>query len=165
MNSCILMAEIIQEPQLRYTPDTQMAIAEMVVEFPGIRDDDPPAQLKVVGWGNLAQEIQENYHQGDRVIVEGRLHMNSIDRPEGFKEKRAELTAQRIHRIGTDATLTTNAVAPTPTTASAPARQAPKPAASKPSSSRSGASESARTPAYSTSAPSAEPMDYDDIPF
>lgn len=165
MNSCILMAEIIQEPQLRYTPDTQMAIAEMVVEFPGIRDDDPPAQLKVVGWGNLAQEIQENYHQGDRVIVEGRLHVNSIDRPEGFKEKRAELTVQRIHRIGTDATLSTNSVAPAPTTASAPARQAPKPATSKPSSSRSGVAESTKTPAYSTSAPSAEPMDYDDIPF
>ena len=97
------MAEIIQDPQLRYTPDNQIPIAEMLVQFPGSRPEDPPATLKVVGWGNLAQEIQERYHQGDRVVIEGRLNMNTIDRPEGFKEKRAELTAQRIHSLGANA--------------------------------------------------------------
>jgi len=29
------MAEIVQEPQLRYTPD-QTALAEMLVQFPGM---------------------------------------------------------------------------------------------------------------------------------
>lgn len=99
MNSCILMAEIVQDPQLRYTTD-QTALAEMLVEFPGLRAEDPPATLKVVGWGNLAQEIQQQYHQGDRVIIEGRLSMNTVERQEGFKEKRAELTVQRIHPLG-----------------------------------------------------------------
>ncbi|MBV9388322.1 MAG: single-stranded DNA-binding protein [Chroococcidiopsidaceae cyanobacterium CP_BM_ER_R8_30] len=99
MNSCILMAEIVQDPQLRYTSDTNLAIADMLVQFPGLRAEDPPATLKVVGWGNLATEIQQNYHQGDRIIIEGRLNMNTIER-EGFKEKRAELTAQRIHPVG-----------------------------------------------------------------
>lgn len=99
MNSCILMAEIVQEPQLRYTTD-QMALAEMLVQFPGLRAEDQPATLKVVGWGNLAQEIQQKYHQGDRIIIEGRLSMNTVPHPEGFKEKRAELTAQKIHLLG-----------------------------------------------------------------
>lgn len=101
MNSCVLMAEIIKSPELRYTADSQTAIAEMLVEFPGVKAEDPPATLKVVGWGNLAQEIQERYHQGDRVVIEGRLTMNTIERPEGFKEKRAELTVSRIHAIST----------------------------------------------------------------
>ena len=107
MNSCILMAEIVQEPQLRYTSDNQTPIAEMLVQIPGLRDDDPLAMLKVVAWGKLAQEVQTQFHEGDRVIVEGRLSMLNTDRPEGFKEKQAELTAQRIHRIAADATLTT----------------------------------------------------------
>ena len=101
MNSCILMAEIVQAPQLRFTPDSQSQIAEMLVQFPGSRPEDPPSTLKVVGWGNLAQEIHENYHQGDRVIIEGRLSMITFERkPEGFKEKRAELTAQKIYNVG-----------------------------------------------------------------
>jgi single-strand DNA-binding protein len=56
--------------------------------------------LRVVAWRNLATEIKQNYHKGDRVILEGRLGMNTIVRREGFKEKQAELTVQRIHSLG-----------------------------------------------------------------
>ncbi|CDN17047.1 MAG: single-stranded DNA-binding protein [Richelia sp.] len=98
MNSCILMADIIQEPQLRYTSDN-LEVAEMLVQFPGMRENDPPATLKIVSWGKIAREIQQNYHQGDRVILEGRLGMHTIERREGFKEKRAELTIQKIYAL------------------------------------------------------------------
>jgi single-strand DNA-binding protein len=172
VNSCILMAEIIQDPQLRYTPDTQTPIAEMVVQFPGIRDEDPPATLKVVGWGNLAQEIQEKYHQGDRVIVEGRLNMLTVDRPEGFKEKRAELTAQRIHLLGAGADVgivsSSASTATNQTSQPAPAQRAtsaaPRTTASRPASSRTTASEPVKSPAYSAADDDNVP-DYDDIPF
>jgi single-strand DNA-binding protein len=99
MNNCILMAEIVEDPQLRYTSDN-LEISEMLVRFPGMRPDDPPATLKVIGWGNMAKEIQQNYHEGDRILIEGRLGMHTIERREGFKEKRAELTVQRIHALG-----------------------------------------------------------------
>jgi single-stranded DNA-binding protein len=100
MNSCVLMAEIINEPQLRYTADN-LGVTEMLVQFPNSqKPEDPPATLKVVGWGNLATEIQQNYHQGDRVILVGRLSMNTVERQEGFKEKRAELTVQQIQSVG-----------------------------------------------------------------
>lgn len=102
MNSCILMVEVIKNPELRYTQDGQTPLAEMLVQFPGLRAEDPAQTLKVVGWGNLAQQIQEKFHEGDRVVIEGRLNMNTIDRPEGFKEKRAELTAARVHRAETN---------------------------------------------------------------
>lgn len=99
MNHCMLMAEITVSPQIRYTQDNQTPIAEFTVMFPGLRPEDAPQQMKVIGWGNLAQEIQERYQAGDRVLIEGRLAMNTVDRPEGFKEKQAELTAQKISRI------------------------------------------------------------------
>ncbi|HEY9737234.1 MAG TPA: single-stranded DNA-binding protein, partial [Trichocoleus sp.] len=121
MNSCILMADIIQAPQLRYTSDNQTPVAEFVVQFPGARPEDAPSQLKVVGWGNLAQEIQESYHEGDRVLLEGRLGMNTVERPEGFKEKRAEMTVQRIHRLSALGALVMPPGAPSPTLTAAPA--------------------------------------------
>jgi single-stranded DNA-binding protein len=93
------MAEIVQAPQLRHTPEG-MELTEMMVQFAGLRPDDPPANLRVVGWGNMAKEVHQNYRQGDRVLLEGRLSMTTIERrPEGFKEKRAELSLQRIHRL------------------------------------------------------------------
>ncbi len=111
------MAEIIQQPQLRYTSDNQVPIAEMLVQFPGSKPEDPPEHLKVIGWGNLAQEIHEKYREGDRVIIEGRLGMNTIDR-DGIKEKRAELTAQKIYSVSVDA------VTAAPATRTAPAESA-----------------------------------------
>lgn len=98
MNSCILMAQIVQPPQLRYTSDN-LEVMEMMVQFPSMREGESPSTLKVVAWRNTAKEIQQNYHQGDNVILEGRLGMSTIQRPEGFKEKRAELTVQRIYPL------------------------------------------------------------------
>ena len=99
MNSCILMAQIINQPQLRYTPDNQTPLTEMMVEFPSLRESDPPNSLKVVAWRDLANEVSQNYQIGDQVILEGRLRMNIIERQEGFKEKRAEFTLSRIYPV------------------------------------------------------------------
>ncbi|MGB7444751.1 MAG: single-stranded DNA-binding protein [Coleofasciculaceae cyanobacterium] len=105
MNSCVLMAQIIQDPELRYTSDNQTPIAQMLVQFDSLRAEEPPATLKVVGWGNFASEIKENYAAGDQIVIEGSLKMNVIERPEGFKEKRAELIASRIHKLGSESSL------------------------------------------------------------
>ncbi|NEO28377.1 MAG: single-stranded DNA-binding protein [Kamptonema sp. SIO4C4] len=104
MNSCILMAQIIQDPQLRYTQDAQTPVAEMMVEFDALKEGDAPYQLKVVAWRDLALSLKENYRMGDRVILQGRLKMNVIERQEGFKEKRAELTLGRIYSQGMEST-------------------------------------------------------------
>jgi single-stranded DNA-binding protein len=148
----MLMAEIVTAPQLRYTQDNQTAIAEMTIAFAGLRPDDPTQQLKVIGWGNLAQEIQDQYQVGDRVLIEGRLTMSSVDRPEGFKGKQAEVTAQRVYRLSD---LSNMAMAAPATISAVGAVPAAAPA-----------------PTYSTAAaptaptPTAEPeVDYDDIPF
>ncbi len=152
MNNCVLMAEIVQAPQLRYTADNQTPIAEFVVKFPGLREGDVPGQMKVVGWGNLAQEIQERYREGDRVLLEGRLSMNTLERPEGFKEKRAEMTAQRISPINELQSVVM--VEPMPIAEgrfSSPATPASTPAAAP--------------VAASAAAPTEPAPDYDDIPF
>ena len=169
MNSCILMAEITQDPQLRYTSDNQTAVAEMVVQFAGLRDDEPMATMKVVGWGNLAQEIQERYHQGDRVIIEGRIGMNTVERQEGFKEKRAEMTVQRIHLLDAGTTVTTSAEVIGTTRTAAPATPATPvasaPAASQPSSPPIAKAAPARVPAAAAkAAPPVESFE-DEIPF
>jgi len=150
MNSCIIMAEITRPAQVRYTQDTQMAIADMEVQFSGLRPEDPPAKLKVVGWGNLATEMQQSYQVGDRVVIEGRLGMNTIDRQEGFKEKQAELTASKIYSLGaTD-------LSSAPMSAPAMSQSVPNPME---------ASTSTRSKAPAAYSPPAAEPDFDDIPF
>jgi single-stranded DNA-binding protein len=99
MNSIVLMAEVLTEPELRYTPDSQNAIASFLVQFPSSRAEEPPHRIKVVGWNNLANEVMEKkYHRGARVLIEGRLRCDSYEK-DGRKEKRTEITASRIHSL------------------------------------------------------------------
>ncbi len=97
MNNCVLSGKILTEPQLRYTPE-QRAITEFSLEISGLRPEDASSTVKVISWGNMAEEIQKAYHARDEVIIEGRLGMNTVEHPQGYKEKRAELTVQRIFR-------------------------------------------------------------------
>ncbi len=99
MNSCILMAQIVSEPELRSTQD-QVSVSSMMVEFESAKEGESPGQVQVEVWGKLAEEIKNTYSSGDRVIVEGRLSMNLFEMPEGYKEKRAKLVASRIYAIG-----------------------------------------------------------------
>ena len=104
MNHCVLEVEVIEAPTVRYTQDNQTPIAEMAVRFDPLRDGDPPGELKVVGWGNLAQDLQNRVQTGQRLLIEGRLRMNTMPRGDGMKEKRAEFTLARLHPIGATAT-------------------------------------------------------------
>ena len=99
MNHCLIQSIVKSEPQMRYTKDNQTPIAEMFVIFKGLRNDDPSSELKVLGWGAVAKEMVEQLKEGQKVVLEGRLRMNSITRKDGTKEKQPELTASRIHQI------------------------------------------------------------------
>ena len=99
MNHCLIQAVINSAPQMRYTKENKTPIAEMNVNFKGLRNEDPSRELKVLGWGSIAQEMVEELKEGQNIVIEGRLRMNSVTRKDGTKEKQAELTASRIHHI------------------------------------------------------------------
>ena len=164
MNSFFLLADIVQSPQLRYTSDNQTPVAEFVVQFPGLRESDSPCQLKVVGWGNLAQEIQGQYREGDRVLLEGRLSMNTFDRPEGFREKRAEMTLQRIQTLDALGALTMSSNGPIATAVNDQGNSAVNISGNRPLVTAQPTSP-AGSIAPQPTAPQPEEPDYDDIPF
>ena len=121
VNHCLLEVEVLEAPQVRYTQDNQTPVAEMAVQLDGLRPDDPPGQLKVVGWGSLAQDLQNRVQVGQRLMVEGRLRMNTVTRQDGVKEKRAEFTLSRLHSIGATSSGSAPSAAPMPVRQPAPA--------------------------------------------
>ena len=99
MNHCLIQAVINSAPQMRYTKENQTPIAEMIVHFKGLRSEDPTRELKILGWGNIAQEMVDELKEGQNIVIEGRLKMNSVTRKGGTKEKQPELTASKIYQI------------------------------------------------------------------
>ena len=128
MNHCLLEVEVLEAPQVRYTQD-QTAIAEMLVSLEALRPDDPPGQLKVVGWGNLATELPNRVQVGQRLLIEGRLRMNTVTRQDGVKEKKAEFTLGRLHSLGSGAVSSTAAAGAPAAVATTKAKPNPAPSA------------------------------------
>lgn len=184
MNHCLLEVEVLEAPQVRYTQDNQTPVAEMSVRFDGLRPDDPAGQLKAVGWGSVAQDLQNRVAVGQRLVLEGRLRMNTVTRPDGIKEKRAELTLSRFHPLPLGSVpgamaAPTPAPVPSPRPAAvprsgggqAPVRRAPAPSAAAGASSGTPAQPQAAVPVWNTSPlvpdpdAGADPLEDDDIPF
>tara|TARA_B100000700_G_scaffold294167_1_gene355888 strand:- start:512 stop:937 length:426 start_codon:yes stop_codon:yes gene_type:complete len=93
------MLEVLvkKSPTVRFTQDNKTPIAEVEAEFDSLRADDPPSTIKVVGWGKLAEELQNKVQINSKLVIEGRLRMNSVSKQDGTKEKRAEFTLSKIH--------------------------------------------------------------------
>ncbi|MEN9269886.1 MAG: single-stranded DNA-binding protein, partial [Thermostichales cyanobacterium HHBFW_bins_127] len=70
MNSIILMGEILQKPELRYTPD-KLPVASLLVQFPSLRPEEPPYQIRVSVFGQQAQTAVETCQVGQQVLIEG----------------------------------------------------------------------------------------------
>ena len=83
MNHCLIQAVISIAPQMRYTKENQTPIAEMIVNFKGLRSEDPTRDLKIIGWGNIAQEMVDELKEGQNIIIEGLslIHISEPTRP------------------------------------------------------------------------------------
>ena len=176
VNHCVLEVEVLEAPQVRYTQDNQTPVAEMTVQIEGLRPDDPPGQLKVVGWGNLAQDLQNRVQVGQRLMLEGRLRISTRTRADGTKEKQTEFTLARLHPLAGGGP---SRSAPAPTAPTAPGgqgapRSIPRPVPARPTPAPGAAAASGGTevappePVVWNSAPLVREPDLpedDDIPF
>lgn len=100
MNHCLLEAVVQEAPTLRYTQEDQTPVAEMLVRFDPLRVDDPQPTLKVTAWRDMATTVEQQAKPGQKVLLEGRLMMRSIPRPDGVgMQKQAELTLTRLHPL------------------------------------------------------------------
>lgn len=141
MNTAMIGGTVSTAPQMRYTTDNQTPIAEFTFTVPGLKEEDQPTDIKAVIWGNKAQDAHSQIQPGQAIVLQGRLSMRVVERPEGFKEKQAEMTVSQWFLSFDDMTGALTGWAPPATTAQ------PQPAA------------------VAASQPAGDAPSYDDIPF
>ncbi len=111
LNSLILQATAITNPESRQTPDNSNTIASFLIQFPAPKQEDPPFRIKCTAWNKLADRVMSEIKNGSQLIIEGRLRIDTVDRGT-HKEKRTELVASTFYAIAT----TSPAPQPLPTT-------------------------------------------------
>ena len=91
---------VTKAPEKRFTQN-DMAIAGFTINI----DQNNEALLRVVAFGQLADNIASTISQGDNVAVEGKLQVNSFKLPNGKDKKIFEIQANTVEKMSQGAAI------------------------------------------------------------
>jgi len=86
--------KIVKAPEKRFTTNN-MAFASFTINI----DEANETLLRVITFGQLAENISSSVGQGDSVAVEGRLQINNYKLPNGKDKKVYEINANNVEKI------------------------------------------------------------------
>ena len=102
-NLVVLIGRLCRDPEVRYTPSTQMAVARFTLAI-----DRPVGQGKekqtdfpsIVAFGKTAELIEKYVGKGQQVAVQGRLQTGSYTKQDGTKVYTTDVLAERVEFLG-----------------------------------------------------------------
>ena len=107
LNKVILIGRLGQNPEVRYIPQTERAVANFTLATnekfysPTTNESDIRAEWhKIVAWGKLAEFCEKFLVQGKQILVEGKLRTRNWQDKEGNKRYTTEIHAGNIVLLG-----------------------------------------------------------------
>lgn len=90
-----ITGSVVKAPEKRFTQN-DMPIASFTVNFDAANN----GLIRVIAFGQLAENISSIVSVGDNVAVEGRLQVNSYKLPNGKDKKVFEINANSVEKLG-----------------------------------------------------------------
>ena len=107
LNKVILIGRLGQNPEVRYIPQTERAVANFTLATnekflnPTTNESEIRAEWhKIVAWGKLAEFCEKFLTQGKQILVEGKLRTRNWQDKEGNKRYTTEIHAWNIIFLG-----------------------------------------------------------------
>lgn len=105
LNRVILIGNLGQDPELRYTPSGQVRLTMRLATTETYRNRDNEKKERtdwhhVIVWGKRGEALNKLIVRGDRVGVEGRIQTRSYEDSEGKKRYWTEVIASNILLLG-----------------------------------------------------------------
>jgi single-strand DNA-binding protein len=107
LNKVILIGRLGQNPELRYLPQSERAVAKFSLATneryfnPSTNESDDRVEWhRIVTWGKLAEFCEKYLNQGKQIYLEGKLRTRTWQDKEGNKKSTTEIEAQNIILLG-----------------------------------------------------------------
>ena len=100
MNQVQLMGRLTEEPELRYTQNTQTAVANIGLAVPRRKQKDREQEtdfFTVIAWRQKAEFAHKYLRKGERIVVTGELQNRSYEDKDGNKRTVTEIIATDIY--------------------------------------------------------------------
>lgn len=99
-NKCILMGNLVRDPELRHTPSgaavCNFDIAVNREYTSGNERKKETTYVTIVAWAKLGEACGKYLEKGSGVLVEGRLQQRTWETPEGQKRSKHEVVAEAV---------------------------------------------------------------------
>jgi single-strand DNA-binding protein len=101
-NQVVIVGNLTDDPELRYTPNGaavanfRVAVNRRYRDQSGEWKDGETSFFRVNAWRTLAENVAESLTRGSRAVVVGRLRARSWETPEGETRSSVEIEADEI---------------------------------------------------------------------
>ena len=99
MNCVVLIGRLTKDPEMRYLPDSQMAVAKFSVaidRFQGAGKEKKTDFPNITVFGKQAENCEKYLKKGRLVGVQGRLQTGSYKNKEGVTVYTTDVVADRV---------------------------------------------------------------------
>lgn len=104
MNRVIISGNLAKDPELKYTPNTQMAVCTFPVALNRGKDKDGNDRgtdyPRVIVYGRTAENCDKYLAKGRKVLIEGRIRTGSYQNKEGATVYTTDVIADRVEFLG-----------------------------------------------------------------
>jgi len=100
-NRVILAGNLTRDPQLRYLPNSQTALAEFGMAINRkYKDKEETCFVECTAWGKQAETLNQYVRKGNPILVEGRLQHDRWEDKDGQKRSKHIVVVERFQFLG-----------------------------------------------------------------
>ncbi len=100
-NRVILAGNLTRDPQLRYLPNSQTALAEFGMAINRkYKDKEETCFVDCTAWGKQAETLNQYMRKGSPILIEGRLQHDRWEDKDGQKRSKHIVVVERFQFLG-----------------------------------------------------------------
>lgn len=112
MNKVILMGRLTKDPEVRYTQNTNLTVANFSIavnrRFKREGDTETADFFNVVAWNKTGEFVGKYFKKGQQILVSGRIENRNWTDQQGVKHYATDIIAEEVDFAGSKAENNTN---------------------------------------------------------
>lgn len=100
MNRVELIGRLTRDPEVRYTADSNMAVATFTLAVDRVSKEKRADFPRIKVFGKQAENVEKYMHKGSQIAIEGSIETGSYKDKDGGTHYTTDVVASRVEFLG-----------------------------------------------------------------